>query len=452
MNLDKDTIRRRALELIAADGRRLGTRLAEAAGVSRQVANGYLQAMLQEGLIAAEGTTRARVYALKTLTEVTQHYPREGLQEDLVWRELVSPVVARFAQNVRDIWHYSATEMINNAIDHSGTAEIKIEVRKNALYTEVVVSDEGEGVFHKIQRALGLHDAREAILELAKGKLTTAPEYHSGEGIFFTSRVLDLFEIESRHLRFSHTPRAEDAIAEQAADTPGTRVRMRLANDSTRELRSVFDAYTDPEEYSFDKTVVPLRLAQYEGEKLVSRSQAKRVAHRFERFKRVELDFAGISDIGQAFADELFRVYAAAHPEIRITPINTAPAVAQMIRRVVAGGAGAEPALPAAPEAVSLRLEVDESALKRVCERHRIRRLSLFGSQLKGTARPDSDIDLLVEFFPDARPTLLDIAQMEIELSQLLSGRKVDLRTAEDLSRHFRNEVVRTAQPQYVAG
>ena len=114
---------------------------------------------------------------------------------------------------------------------------------------------------------------------------------------------------------------------------------MCLANDSPRVMREVFDAYTDPEEFTFDKTVVPLRLAQYEGEKLVSRSQAKRVALRFERFKRVELDFAGVSDIGQAFADELFRVFAAAHPTIRITPINTEPAVAQMIRRAVAAGA-----------------------------------------------------------------------------------------------------------------
>ena len=147
---------------------------------------------------------------------------------------------------------------------------------------------------------------------------------------------MDFFEIESHHLRFSHASRADDAIAEQTTDTPGTRVRMRLANESPRVLSTVFDAFTDPEEYTFDKTVVPLRLAQYEGEKLVSRSQAKRVAHRFERFKRVELDFAGVSEIGQAFADELFRVYAAAHPHIRISPVNTAPAVDQMIRRAVA--------------------------------------------------------------------------------------------------------------------
>lgn len=97
-------------------------------------------------------------------------------------------------------------------------------------------------------------------------------------------------------------------------------------------------------------------------------------------------------------------------------------------------------------------LNLDEATVARFCEAHHIQRLALFGSQLKGTAGPDSDIDLLVEFAPDARPTLLDLAQIEIELSQALGGRKVDVRTPQDLSHHFRDEVVRTAQVQYVAG
>jgi len=337
VSLDKSSIRHRALHLIAADGHRVGTRLAQAAGLSRQVANGYLQGLVRDGLVEAEGTTRARVYRLKALAEVGRRHPRAGLQEDLVWRELISPVVADLPQNVRDIWHYASTEMINNAIDHSSAAEVRVEARKDALDTEVVVEDDGEGIFVKIQRALHLHDPREAILELAKGKLTTAPERHSGEGIFFTSRALDVFAIESQHLRFRHAPRAEDSIVEQVADTPGTCVRMRLTNDSPRVLSEVFDAFTDPQEYTFSRTVVPLRLAQYEGEKLVSRSQAKRVANRFERFKRVELDFAGVEEIGQAFADEMFRVFATAHPQIRIVPVNTARAVDRMIRRALAG-------------------------------------------------------------------------------------------------------------------
>ena len=335
MGIDKNSIRRRAAELISLDGHGVGTRLAHEFGLSRQVANGYLRALVREGLAEAEGTTRARVYRLATLAEAQRQYTREGLQEDIVWRELVAPLVAELPVNVRDIWHYGSTEIINNAIDHSGASHVSVEVHKNALYTEALVSDEGEGIFLKIQRALNLHDPREALLELAKGKLTTAPQQHSGQGIFFTSRVMDRFEIESHHLRFSHTPSTADQAAEQGVDTPGTRVRLRLDNDSPRHLKEVFDEFSDPEEYTFDKTVVPLRLAQHEGEKLVSRSQAKRVAHRFERFTRVELDFTGVEEIGQAFADEIFRVFAAMHPDILISPVNTSPAVAQMIRRVV---------------------------------------------------------------------------------------------------------------------
>ena len=108
-------------------------------------------------------------------------------------------------------------------------------------------------------------------------------------------------------------------------------------------MKEIFDQFTEGEDMTFDKTIVPLHLAQHEGDKLVSRSQAKRVANRFERFKRVELDFTGIDEIGQAFADELFRVFARAHPEIRITPINTVAAVAQMIRRVVGAADASSP-------------------------------------------------------------------------------------------------------------
>ena len=175
---------------------------------------------------SAEGTTRAKTYQLRTLDFVEHSYPREGLQEDVVWRERVAPRVAALPENVRNIWHYGATEMINNAIDHSGAPEVRVAVRTNALETEVLVADEGEGIFVKIQKALGLHDPRESILELAKGKLTTAPEHHTGQGIFFTSRAMDVFEIESHRLRFRHAPRTDDVIIEQMADVPGTRIRM----------------------------------------------------------------------------------------------------------------------------------------------------------------------------------------------------------------------------------
>ena len=113
---------------------------------------------------------------------------------------------------------------------------------------------------------------------------------------------------------------------------------MRLANDSTRTAKSVFDTFASPEEYSFARTLVPVRLAQYEGEKLVSRSQAKRLYQRFERFRHVVLDFEGVAEIGQGFADELFRVFAAAHPAVELAPINMSEAVQQMVSRARSAG------------------------------------------------------------------------------------------------------------------
>jgi predicted nucleotidyltransferase len=95
------------------------------------------------------------------------------------------------------------------------------------------------------------------------------------------------------------------------------------------------------------------------------------------------------------------------------------------------------------------QLQIDEQVLEQFCRRNHIRRLSLFGSVLAGNARPDSDMDLLVDFEPGKEPGLLGMAQVEAELSRLSGGRRVDLRTARDLSRYFRDDVVRKAQVQY---
>ena len=95
-------------------------------------------------------------------------------------------------------------------------------------------------------------------------------------------------------------------------------------------------------------------------------------------------------------------------------------------------------------------LSYNKEALARLCRHHRIRRLSLFGSVLRGTDRPDSDVEFLVEFEPDAVPGFLQLAAIEAELSKLL-GRRVDLRTAQELSPHFRRMVERMAEVQFAA-
>jgi DNA-binding Lrp family transcriptional regulator len=336
MKVDKEIFRRRALQLIAENGRGVAGRLSDELGISRTAASKRLLSLIEEGVVEATGTTRSRVLRLRRLAAETRDYASAGLAEDRVWREVFKGVVTDLPENVREIWAYGASEMVNNAIDHSGSPSIHVGVSRDALMTQGWVRDEGEGIFLKIQRVLGLYDAREAILELAKGKLTTDPEHHSGEGIFFSSRVFDTFMIRSGALTFMHdheSQGSQDWLIERSAAAPGTDVSMRLANDSGRTTRSVFDEFSGTDAFSFSRTVVPVRLAQYEGEKLISRSQAKRLSMRFERFRDVVLDFSGVVEIGQAFADELFRVFALAHPQVELMPINTTLAVERMIQR-----------------------------------------------------------------------------------------------------------------------
>ena len=326
---------RSVLAAVAHDGGNVAARLAAQHGVSRQSASAWLAKLKAEGVITSSGTGRGVRYRLAMLTQVRQVYAREGLSEDRVWRELIASRLSDLPANVRDIWQYAVTEMVNNAIDHSASERVTVELLRDTLNSTVYVADEGEGIFLKIQRALNLYDPREAILELAKGKLTTDPANHPGEGIFFSSKLMDAFDIRSGTLHFMHDEWGADGLLERPAEAPGTLVLMRLANDSERRLTDVFDQFAAPEEYTFAKTIVPVRLAQHEGEKLVSRSQAKRLTQRFEHFQSVVLDFAGVEEIGQAFADEVFRVFQQAHPATALLPIHMTPAVDKLFRRAM---------------------------------------------------------------------------------------------------------------------
>lgn len=312
--------------------------------ITRQAVNKHLQRLVDEKALTQTGQTRARSYKLFPLVKWTNYYPlATGLAEDVVWRNDIAPVLGKLPDNAMNIWHYGFTEMFNNAIDHSDGKTIVVSVQKTAAATETMILDDGVGIFKKIQKALGLLDERHAILELSKGKVTTDPKHHSGEGIFFSSRAFDAFQIMSGDVFFSHrfgTP--EDWITE-ADRTDGTVVRMRLHNHTSRTLRRIFDQYSSGEEYGFNKTVVPVELAQYGNDRLISRSQAKRLLARVELFKVVMFDFTNVETIGQAFADEIFRVFAQQHPEIELIPVHANSAVKRMIERTKSGTLPTDP-------------------------------------------------------------------------------------------------------------
>ena len=180
----------------------------ETFGISRQGVHRHIQLLRKQKALGIRGTTRKRRYKLRPLATFRKlYYLNTPLEEDRLWRDDIRPVLGDLPENVLTIWQHGFTEIMNNAIEHSAGKRVFVTINKTAIVTQMAIKDDGQGIFKKIQRELGLHNEHDAVLELAKGKLTTDPAHHSGEGIFFTSRIFDGFSIHSGTVSFLHKDR-----------------------------------------------------------------------------------------------------------------------------------------------------------------------------------------------------------------------------------------------------
>jgi len=326
-----EEIRSFILDIVENNTTKLIPKTMDKFNITRQAVFQHIQHLIKQDMLIH---TNHGVYELRPQEEWSETFSiSSNSAEDVVWREVVGPRIGKLPDNALDIWYYGFTEMFNNVVDHSNSKDVLIRIKKTAQTTQMDIADGGIGIFNKIKNVMGLLDERHAVIELTKGKLTTDPKSHSGEGIFFASRMFDTFCILSGEVFLSHAyGEDEDWILQNNAAQNGTRVSMKLKNNTARTKREIYDKFSDVD-YGFTKTVVPVRLAQYGNEKLISRSQAKRLLERVDRFKTVFFDFSEVETIGQAFADEVFRVFVNAHPHIEIIPIRANADVTQMIQR-----------------------------------------------------------------------------------------------------------------------
>lgn len=293
----------------------------------------YIRELIDEGKIRRE---KRGQYALCRDEYHFTFSRAEGALEDesFIYEKTVEPLVAQFTDNVRNIWIYCITEMINNVIDHSEAEHVDVTVYQNVEETAVMLRDDGIGIFRKIREYFNLRTDEDVLTELSKGKLTTDQVHHSGEGIFFSSRLMDQFFIYSGNCYFTRDKyRNEWAAIVPEGEMSGTLVYLSLSNNSRRSERDVFNFYTD-EDGGFSKTEI--RLAAVFDKAPVSRSQAKRLCNRLQEFEEVILDFSDIEWMGQGFAHQLFSVFAKENPEIRLVPQNMSEDVRKMYRHVTA--------------------------------------------------------------------------------------------------------------------
>ncbi|MFK7973533.1 MAG: DUF4325 domain-containing protein [Rickettsiaceae bacterium] len=339
-----DDIKKFFIETVRDNPRTAVNNTIDKFGITRQAVNKHAQQLVEMGLISVEGQTKATKYSIVKQSILSHTFEiNKSTSESDIWSKYVSPHLKGLPSNVYEIWQHGFTEMFNNAIDHSESDKVSISLELSPFDATIIISDLGVGIFKKIQKANNLEDERHSLLELAKGKFTTDPARHSGEGIFFTSRMFEKFTIVSGHVLFAHDDNHKENVVLDSISDPntngvlGTLVLMKTPHDSKITLASIFDDFSSPpDSYEFDKTIVPVHLAQMGDDNLISRSQAKRLLARLDKFRVVNLDFKGVESVGQAFADEIFRVYRKQHPEVKIVPENMAPRVDMMVKRALA--------------------------------------------------------------------------------------------------------------------
>jgi anti-sigma regulatory factor (Ser/Thr protein kinase) len=307
--------------------------LVAATGLTRQAVHRHVREMIAAGQMFAEGAGRGARYITRRTTARVRR-ARAGLDEAALYEELEDQLeeLRALPRATARVLHYAFTEIVNNAIDHSRAKWVEIAIDVGSETIVVEVTDDGVGAFAHVRKAMGLASDLEAIGELSKGKTTTDPERHSGQGLFFSSKAVDAFVMESGALRWMVDGRRGDNAIASAPPRKGTFVRFEVARDTKRDLRALFDEYTT--DHEFDRTRTVVRLFAY-GVTFVSRSEAKRMLHGLDRFREVVLDFTGVDAIGQGFADEVFRVWTRAHAGTRIEPVHMAEPIAFMVTRAI---------------------------------------------------------------------------------------------------------------------
>ena len=279
---------------------------------------------------APGGSTAGRASFALGAPDWTTTLELAGLEEDRVWLRLVDESELDRLSPVGRLMSYPFTEMLNNAIDHSYGTEVQIRFWANDAVWAFQISDNGVGAFASLQQGLQLPDVFSAVQELSKGKRTTAPDRHSGEGIFFTSKMADVFQLAANGLRWT----ADNLRQDQALGTDqirqGTLVFVQVDTHTTKVPAEIFRQFT--EDLEFVRTRPAVKLFEV-GVTFVSRSEARRILDGLEDFTEVQVDFAGVEDVGQGFVDEMVRVWPAMHPDKTVTAININPAVEFMVHR-----------------------------------------------------------------------------------------------------------------------
>lgn len=291
---------------------------------SRTYTAHLLSELVSDGKVLKKRTGKRITY--KVVTAIFDKTLKiKDLKEDEVWEEIRKHpgFIESLSDQAETALHFAFTEMLNNAIDHSksGSVSIFLDTSKDSVFFRI--RDFGIGAFNSLMAKKSYPDTLTTIQELIKGKNTSDELHHSGEGIFWTSKIADYFELKSYDYSLIVDNTIPDySIKHLEEPLVGTEVNFRIEKLTQKSIRDLFHDYSfDHKTLTLDTTAIPIKLYNL-GEAWISRSQAKKVLSGLEKYKKIIFDFRGIDLIGQGFADEIFRVFQNAHRDIVLEPIN----------------------------------------------------------------------------------------------------------------------------------
>jgi len=333
------------LKRIKEKGKIKAADIVKVTGFSRAYINRFFQKLKEEGKIILVGRANKAFYipadkkiasqAKRSVLSAKKILKNKDLYEDSVLNAIKQDtgIFMSLSKNVSDILDYAFSEMLNNAIEHSKSSKIEIQIKRDNQCVFFSVRDWGVGIFKNIMKKKRLRNELEAIQDLLKGKQTTAPKEHSGEGIFFTSKIADLLTIQSSVKKLIFDNILDDVFIRDIKKTKGTKVSFMISTKSKTNLNRVFNQYSEGA-FTFDKTITKISLYKLDSA-FISRSQARRVLSGLDKFKKIILDFKGVESVGQAFADEVFRVWQNRHANIEIKYIYANENISFMINRAM---------------------------------------------------------------------------------------------------------------------
>ena len=319
---------------IALEGTRLTSgEFGRRARMTRQAAHRHLQILESREILKRSGAGRASRFEFVSSPLATWAFPRAGLDEATVWDQAASlQPIQELRPNVKSLLRHALTEIVNNAIDHSAGTVVTVGLDARDGTLTLAVTDDGIGIFRHIRETRGLASERDAIGVLQSGKVTTDPQRHAGEGLFFVSRMGDVVTIESGHTRWVVDNLRDDVSVQDIPERRGTRVMWVVSTITDRTTQEVFSEFTDSD-LAFSKTETRIRLLQHSNE-FVSRSEGRRLGEQLEPFEAITLDFEGVDGVGQGFVDELFRIWQRTHPKVQLKPVNMNSAVRLLVDRI----------------------------------------------------------------------------------------------------------------------